>query len=45
MAKRRVRQPYVITKLHNGNIQTEIVWELWIDGFKPIWCKNTTRKW
>jgi hypothetical protein len=31
MAKRRVRQPYVITKLHNGNIQTEIVWELCVE--------------
>jgi hypothetical protein len=31
MTKRRVRQPYVITKLHNGNTQTEIVWELCIE--------------
>ena len=29
--KRRVRQPYIITELHNGNIQTQIVWELCIE--------------
>ncbi len=34
MAKRRVRQPYVITRLHNGNIQTQTIWELCIEDAK-----------
>jgi hypothetical protein len=34
MAKRRVREPYVITRLHNGNIQTQTVWELCIEDAK-----------
>jgi hypothetical protein len=34
VAKRRVRQPYVITRLHNGNIQTQTIWELCIEDAK-----------